>query len=88
MKSLNLDIAKFQFQIIPDNRYWMRDHGATYVINGKGEKKVVDFGWTLYGNKEWLENYYEGNKIVLIFTIKEPWEKLEWLIPLWEQLII
>ncbi len=62
LKSLNLDIAKFQFQIIPDNRYWMRDHGATYVINEKGEKKVVDFGWTLYGNKEWLENYYEGNK--------------------------
>ena len=61
LSSLNLDITKFQFNIIPDNRYWMRDHGATYVINGKGEKKVVDFGWTLYGNKEWLENYYKGN---------------------------
>lgn len=59
---LNLEISKFQFHIISDNRYWMRDHGATYVINDRGEKKVVDFGWTLYGNKEWLENYYEGNK--------------------------
>ncbi|WP_299212614.1 agmatine/peptidylarginine deiminase [uncultured Aquimarina sp.] len=62
LTSLNLDITKFQFSIIVDNRYWMRDHGATYVINGKGEKKVVDFGWTFYGYKEWLENYYEGNK--------------------------
>ncbi|MDW5290579.1 agmatine deiminase family protein [Formosa sp. PL04] len=59
---LNFDVTKFEFNIIPDNRYWMRDHGAAYVINGKGEKKVVDFGWTLYGNKEWLETYYEGNK--------------------------
>lgn len=61
LTSLNLEISKFQFSVIPDNRYWMRDHGATYVINGKGEKKVVDFGWTLYGNKEWLENYYKDN---------------------------
>jgi agmatine deiminase len=61
LSALNLDLSKFQFNIIPDNRYWMRDHGATYVINGKGEKKVVDFGWTLYGNKDWLKTYFSGN---------------------------
>ncbi len=71
LTSLDLDTSKFQFSIIVDNRYWIRDHGATYVINGKGEKKVVDFGWTFYGYKEWLENYYEGHKnIVDIFYEK------------------
>jgi agmatine deiminase len=56
-----LDPEKFRFYVIPDNRYWMRDHGAAYVVNGKGEKKVVDFGWSLYGVREWLEHYHEGN---------------------------
>jgi agmatine deiminase len=71
LSSHDLNISKFQFIIIPDNRYWMRDHGATYVINEKGEKKVVDFGWTLYGNKEWLENYFDGNEDSVDFYYKQ-----------------
>lgn len=56
-----IDTLNIQFYIIKDNRIWMRDHGATYVINKNGDKKVVDFGWTLYGQKEYLETYFEGN---------------------------
>lgn len=40
----------------------MRDHGATYVIDGKGNKKVIDFGWTVNRAKDWLETYYEGDE--------------------------
>ena len=56
-----MDVAAFSFQVIADNRHWMRDHGATYVVNKRGEKRVVDFGWTLYGNRPWLTRYYDDN---------------------------
>ncbi|TLP70541.1 agmatine/peptidylarginine deiminase [Maribacter sp. ACAM166] len=56
-----IDTLNIQFYIINDNRLWVRDHGATYVINKNGDKKVVDFGWTLYGKKEYLKTYFEGN---------------------------
>lgn len=59
---LDIDTSGFQFHVIPGNRYWVRDHGAAYVINGQRDKKVVDFGWSLYGSREWLENYYSGDK--------------------------
>ena len=56
-----IDTLKVEFHIIKDNKIWMRDHGASYLINRKGQKKVADFGWTLYGNKAYLQTYYEGN---------------------------
>lgn len=61
LSSHEIDPQKIQFHIMKDNRLWMRDHGATYVINKKGDKKVVDFGWVLYGNEEYLKAQYEGN---------------------------
>ena len=62
-----IDTLKVQFHIIKDNKIWMRDHGATYVINQKGQKKVIDFGWTNYGNEEYLNTYFEGNKDSIAF---------------------
>ena len=56
-----IDTLNIQFYLIKDNRLWMRDHGATYVINKNGDRKVVDFGWTLYGTEEYLKTYFEGN---------------------------
>lgn len=61
LTKIGLDPAKITFHLIKDNRLWMRDHGATYVINQQGEKKVVDFGWTMYGYEEYLQTYYQGN---------------------------
>jgi len=57
----NIDTNKIEFYIMSDNRLWMRDHGATYLINGKGEKQVVDFGWTAYGNYDFQVNRFKGN---------------------------
>lgn len=56
-----IDINSIQFFIMKDNRIWMRDHGATYVINNNGDKKAVNFSWSLYGFKEYLEVLHEGN---------------------------
>jgi agmatine deiminase len=57
----SIDTHAIAFYIIKDNRLWMRDHGAAYLINGQGDKKVADFGWTLYGNEGYLKTYFEGD---------------------------
>jgi agmatine deiminase len=62
-----IDTLKVRFHIIKDNKIWMRDHGATYVINQTGQKKVIDFGWTNYGNEAYLNTYFEGNKDSVAF---------------------
>ncbi|MBK9270670.1 MAG: agmatine deiminase family protein [Saprospiraceae bacterium] len=61
LQSAFIDVDKINFQIMTGNDYWMRDHGATFVINGLGDMKAVDFGWTHYGYSQWLEDYYEGD---------------------------
>jgi agmatine deiminase len=57
-----IDTLNVKFHIIKDNKIWMRDHGATFMINQEGQKKVIDFGWTNYGNEAYLNTYFEGNK--------------------------
>lgn len=59
--SRNIDTNKIEYHVIEDNRLWMRDHGATYLVNRLGEKEVVDFGWTAYGNYDFQLKKYEGN---------------------------
>ncbi|MEM7369476.1 MAG: agmatine deiminase family protein [Bacteroidota bacterium] len=61
LMSQALDTAAIDFFVMEDNRLWMRDHGATYVVNQLGQKKVIDFGWTLYGHKEVLMGRYGGD---------------------------
>ena len=56
-----INTQNISFFIINDNRLWMRDHGATFLINQQGKKKVVDFGWTLYGNRDYLLKKFQGN---------------------------
>lgn len=43
-----------EFYVMPDNQFWMRDHGAAFIVNRKGEMKAVDFQWSGYGYREWL----------------------------------
>jgi agmatine deiminase len=57
-----LDSNRLQFYVMPGERYWIRDHGAAYLINGKGELGVADFGWSLYGFPGWLKEKYEDNQ--------------------------
>ncbi len=58
----NIDTTAIQFYVIPDNEFWIRDHGAIFLKNRSGEKKVVDFGWNTYGVKSWLMNLYDNDQ--------------------------
>src|SRR5690606_8439544 len=49
---VNTDII--QFHILPGERLWIRDNGATFLTNNEGQQAVVDFEWGNYGYYDWL----------------------------------
>ena len=51
-----------KYRSITDSDLWIRDHGAVFVKNKEGLLKIVDFNWTQYGYREWLNEYYSGNQ--------------------------
>lgn len=62
LKGLGVDTTGIKTYIIPGERYWIRDHGAAFLVNKYGDLGVADFGWDLYGFPAFLELKYEGNK--------------------------
>ncbi len=58
----DIDTTKINFYVIPDNEFWIRDHGATFVINNNGKMKAVDFGWNTYGIRSWVIEIYDNDK--------------------------
>ncbi|MBX2968408.1 MAG: agmatine deiminase family protein [Cyclobacteriaceae bacterium] len=48
-----IDTTKIQFYVTPGDRYWIRDHGAAFLVNQHGELAAADFGWNLYGYFAW-----------------------------------
>jgi agmatine deiminase len=62
LKDKGLDPAKIVFYVMPDSKLWMRDQGAAYLLDKSGHKKVVDFGWTMYGNEAFLKTVYGEQK--------------------------
>ncbi|MBK9721204.1 MAG: agmatine deiminase family protein [Saprospiraceae bacterium] len=63
LQSDHINTNLIQFDIMKDNEFWIRDHGATFVVNKFGKLKVIDFEWANYGYDEWLKNYYYGDEI-------------------------
>ncbi len=57
-----IDSTMYKSYIMPGDRYWIRDHGAAFLVNGKGELGVADFAWNSYGYPGFLEIKYNGNK--------------------------
>ncbi|MEI6886530.1 MAG: agmatine deiminase family protein, partial [Bacteroidota bacterium] len=57
-----IDTSKVGFYLMPGDRYWIRDHGASFLVNGKGELGAVQFGWNLYGHPQYLKEIYGDNK--------------------------
>lgn len=53
LSDAGIDTNSIQFFTIPGERYWIRDHGAAFLVNKKGELAVADFGWSLYGYFDW-----------------------------------
>jgi agmatine deiminase len=60
--SQGVDSSMYKAYIMPGERYWIRDHGAAFLVNGKGELGVADFAWSAYGYPGFLEVKYSGNK--------------------------
>ncbi len=47
--------------VMPGERYWIRDHGAAFLVNNKGELGVADFAWDSYGLPGFLKEKFDGN---------------------------
>ncbi|MCU0389058.1 MAG: agmatine deiminase family protein [Chitinophagaceae bacterium] len=57
-----VDTSNIRFYVMPGDRYWIRDHGAAFLVNKKGELGVADFGWNLYGYPVFLQEKYNNNQ--------------------------
>ncbi len=57
-----IDTSRIKFYVMPGERYWIRDHGAAFLVNDKGELGVADFVWNRCGYPEWLKYKYDNNK--------------------------
>lgn len=66
-----IDYQDIDFHVIKDNAFWMRDHGALFMINKKGGSKVVDFGWDRYGYEQWLHLYSNGDTSFINQTLRD-----------------
>lgn len=61
LAGLSVDTTKILFYTMNGDRYWIRDHGAAFLVNAKGDIGVADFGWSLYGIEQWYEDKYDNN---------------------------
>ena len=59
--SQGVDSSMYKTYIIPGDRYWIRDHGAAFLVNGNDELGVADFAWNGYGCPDFLRLKYDGN---------------------------
>jgi len=68
-----LDTSAIDFFVTPGERYWIRDHGAAFLVNNQGGLAAADFGWSLYGYYDWwkLREPEKADSIAL-------WEQAEW----------
>ncbi|MBA4054370.1 MAG: agmatine deiminase family protein [Marivirga sp.] len=56
-----VDTNKVKFYLMPGDRYWIRDHGASFLVNSRGELGVANFAWNAYGYPGWLNIKYNGD---------------------------
>src|SRR5688572_27127964 len=56
-----VDSISIEFITMPGNEYWIRDHGAAFLVNQKGELGVADFNWNNYGRPGWIKEKYDNN---------------------------
>jgi agmatine deiminase len=66
-----IDSMQIEFHNMPGDRYWIRDHGAAFLVNGNGELGVADFAWNRYGYPGFLEIKYNNNRDSVAKHLKE-----------------
>ena len=62
LKRQQIDTSNIRFYVMPGDRYWIRDHGAAFLTNNKGELGVADFDWNHYGFPQFLKEKYNNNQ--------------------------
>ncbi len=62
LKRQQIDTSNIKFYVMSGDRYWIRDHGAAFLVNGKGELGVADFGWNHYGYPQFLKEQYNNKQ--------------------------
>lgn len=55
------DSSRLEFYVMPGSKHWIRDFGAAFLVKGKGELGVADFGWNNYGRPGWINEKYDNN---------------------------
>ena len=73
LSAAGIDTSAIRFFVTPGERYWIRDHGAAFLVNDQGELAAADFGWSLYGYYDWWK-LREPDKRDSITV----WEQQEW----------
>lgn len=61
LAGFSIDTTKILFYSMKGERYWIRDHGAAFLVNDKGDLGVADFEWSLYGIEGWYQQKYNNN---------------------------
>lgn len=56
-----IDTTTLEFHVMPGNRYWIRDHGAAFLVNKQSKLGVADFEWNNYGIPGWYKEKYDNN---------------------------
>lgn len=64
---IEMNLPNVQIVEISNNDSWIRDTGATFVINGEGGMRAVDFRFNAYGG--------------LVNGIYFPWDQDDWIAP-------
>lgn len=60
-----LDSSNIEWYVMPGERYWIRDHGAAFLVNEKGELGVADFDFKMYGLPVWIQEYAAGDDSIV-----------------------
>lgn len=61
LEERGIDSTMYQSYIMPGDRFWIRDHGATFLVNKKGALAVANFSWDSYGLPGLLRQVYGAN---------------------------
>ena len=61
LAGLSIDTTQILFYSMKGERYWIRDHGAAFLVNDNGELGAADFGWSLYGIEGWYQQKYDNH---------------------------
>jgi len=69
-----IDTTQIKFYTLEGDRYWIRDYGAAFLINEKGELGIADFEWNGYGRPGWIKEKYDNHpdSIHKYYTLRLP----------------